>query len=325
MYKLGNADAIVINDLTLKNKIIDYLFNSLEMSKFRYNMIDNLVKLNYLKDNIHYVSPNFKGFNYLLIFKNINNTNQCFLIDKKKLSYHRNKININNINIYKIKMSCSASLFNGTIFDSKLVRKNNNYIMIIKDCYIMMGNKVLTMEMSDKLKYINSIINTQFSNNNSCKNFLVKVNRLYEYSDLSNLVDNIIPKCEIDIIGLIFYPKYSGITNIFIEQRKEKVEIENNTCSVNNESYHLIKNIVEFLSQRKYSYEKGKSVKLQIEKTEITDVYNLYENDSKIGIAHVPNMKISLMLQNNIITDNKYKVTCVFDKKFNKYIPIKLV
>lgn len=323
MYKLGNSDAIVINDLAIKNKIIDYLFNSLEMSKYRFNMLDNLQKLNFLKDNIHYVSPNFKGFNYFLIFTSINNINQCFAIDKKKLSYHRNKVNAKFINIFRIKIQSSASLYNGTIFDAKLVRKHSKYIMLIKDCYIMMGNKVLTMEMSDKMKYINSIINTQFTN--SCKNFLIKVNRLYQYENIDNIVNNIIPNCDIDILGLVFFPKYSGITTIYIEKKQEKIDIQNNTEQVTNESYHLIKNIVEFLSQRNYSYEEGKRVKLYIKKTEITDVYNLYDEDTKVGIAHVPNMKTSLMLQKSVTTDEKYIVNCVFNKKFNKYIPLNFI
>lgn len=323
MYKLGNSEATVINDLSIKNKIIDYLFNSIEMSKYRFNMLDNLQKLNFLKDNIHYVSPNFKGFNYFLIFTNINNINQCFVIDKKKLSYHRNKVNAKFINIFRIKIQSSSSLYNGTIFDAKLVRKHSKYIMLIKDCYIMMGNTVLTMEMSDKMKYINSIINTQFTN--SCKNFLVKVNRLYLYQDIENIVNDIIPNCDIDILGLVFFPKYSGITTIYVEKKQEKVEIQNNAEYVSNESYHLIKNIVEFLSQRKYSYEEGKNIKLYIKKTEITDVYNLYDEDAKVGIAHVPNMKTSLMLQNGVITDEKYSVNCVFNKKFNKYIPLNFI
>ena len=186
-----------------------------------------------------------------------------------------------------------------------------------------MGNKVLTMEMTDKMKYINSIINTQFTN--SCKNFLIKVNRLYNYDDIDNIVNEVIPKCDIDILGLVFFPKYSGITTIFIEKKQDKIDIENNTEKVSNESYHLIRNIVEFLSQRKYSYEEGKTTKLYIKKTEITDVYNLYDEDTKVGIAHVPNMKTSLMLQKNVITDDRYKVKCVFNKKFNKYIPLNLI
>lgn len=323
MFKLGNSDAIIINDLSLKNKIIDYLFNTLEMSKYRFNMLDNLQKLNFLKDNVHYVSPNFKGFNYFLVFTSINNINQCFVIDKKKLSYHRNKVNAKFINIYRIKIQSSLSLYNGTIFDAKLIRKQGKYIMLIKDCYIMMGNKVLNMEMSDKMKYINSIINTQFTK--SCKNFLIKVNRLYIYDDIENIVNDIIPKCEIDVMGLVFFPKYSGITTIFMEKKQEKVEISNNVEKVDNTTYHLIRNIVEFLSKREYSYEKGKNVKLYVKKTEITDVYDVYDEDTKVGIAHVPNMKTSLYLQNNIKSSDKYKMNCVYNKKFNKYIPLNLV
>ena len=48
------------------------------------------------------------------------------------------------------------------------------------------------------MKYINSIINTQFTN--SCKNFLIKVNRLYNYDDIDNIVNEVIPKCDIDIL-----------------------------------------------------------------------------------------------------------------------------
>ena len=48
MYKLGNSEATIINDLSIKNKIIDYLFNSLEMSKYRFNMLDNL-KIKFLR------------------------------------------------------------------------------------------------------------------------------------------------------------------------------------------------------------------------------------------------------------------------------------
>ena len=89
-------------------------------------MLDNIQKLDFLKDNIHYVSPNFKGYNYLIIFMKLSNKNYSIAIDKKKLSYHKNKININNINIEKININASNSIFNGTIFDSKLIKKEKD-------------------------------------------------------------------------------------------------------------------------------------------------------------------------------------------------------
>lgn len=325
--RIGNNDATIINDLDVKTKIIDYLFNSLDLSKFRYNMLDSMDRLNNLKKDYHYVSPNFKGYNYFVIFKTINRANYCVVIDKKKMSYHRNKVNVYKTVIYKIKISTSESIYQGTIMDCKMIRKQSKYFMLIKDCYIMMGNNILNMEMKSKMKYIDGIVTNQFPKN-YCKNFIFKINKLYDYDDLKYLVNEIIPKCDIEILGLIFYPKYSGVTVIHIEKPVDKVEIDNTVTKVDNESYHLIKNIVEFLSKRNYSYEKGKREKLFISRTNITDVYNLYKDVSgtqtRIGIAHVPNMKISLYLQENI-NDEKKEIYCVFNKKFNKYIPLKLV
>jgi hypothetical protein len=323
MVTFGISEAISINDFITKRKIINYLYNSLDLSKFRFNMLDNLEKLNNLKQTVHYVSPNFKGFQYFLLFTSINNQHMCLAIDKKKLSYHKNKVNIKQINIYKIKVTTSASIFNGTLFDCKLILSKNKSIMLIKDCYMIMGNNLLTMEMKKKMEYINNIINNQFSQN-CCFNFVFKLNKLYEYEQLDILINNVIPKCKFQVHGLIFYPQYSGITTIYIEHKKESINYESNESEiVKNNSYDMISNINDFLSSRKYDYEKGPQKKLMIEKTDITDVYNLYENNTRIGIAHVPNLKTSHYLQNNINT--KKEIYCVFNKKFNKYIPLKLL
>ena len=48
-YKFGSSDAFIINDLDIKNKIIDYLFNSVNLSKFRYNMLENLNQRTHLE------------------------------------------------------------------------------------------------------------------------------------------------------------------------------------------------------------------------------------------------------------------------------------
>ena len=65
------------------------------------------------------------------------------------------------------------------------------------------------------------------------------------------------------------------------------------------------------LCSRKYDYESGKQKRL-FEKTDITDVYNLFDGTTKVGIAHVPNMKISLYLQDNVT--NRTEINCVFNK-----------
>jgi hypothetical protein len=64
-----------------------------------------------------------------------------------------------------------------------------------------------------------------------------------------------------------------------------------------------------------------------IEPSGITDVYNLYEvenkDNQKIGIAHIPNYKVSTFCGENI--KEKVKCLCIFNKQFNKWIPLNVI
>lgn len=314
MVRFGDSDAFIINDLDLKTKIIDYLFNISNLSKYRYNMLDNIQQLNFLKSNEHYVSPNFKGFNYFLLFYKFNNSPYCVAIDKKNLSYHRNTIDLKKVTIFRIKVMTSPSIFRGSLFDAKLIKN----IMLIKDCYYMMGNDITNMDMVEKMIYLDSIIANQF-HKDYCINFKLKINKLYNYNMLDEIVNNIIPKCELEITGLVFYPKLSGISYIYNDKQPEKTKQN----IVSNDSYNMIFQITDFLKSRVYSYEtNGKKKLLIIEPTNISDVYNVYDNNEKLGIAHIPNYKISTYCYENI--KEKTKCMCVFNKQFNKWIPLNI-
>lgn len=316
----GNSKGLIINDLNVKNKIFDYLFNSLNLSKYRYVMLNNIQRLSFLKKNPHYVSPNFKGYNYLMIFKSFNDKNYCVTIEKKKMSYHKNHIDIKSINVIRIKVNVSSSIFEGSIFDCKLIRKDRKYIMLIKDCYQLMGNDLSTMEMKNKMIHLDNIFKNQFSTEPT-RNFTFKINKLYEYNDLENLINNIMTTCSIPNQGIIFYPKFSGITIIYLDKHQEKVDIyskENINFS------NIVTNLTEFLKSRKYSYESdGKKKILWIKKTNIVDVYDVFENinEEKLGIALVPNLKISHLCRDNV-NDKPVKFLCNYNHKFKKWIPI---
>lgn len=324
----GNDSVGLINDLDLKNKIIDYLFNTIDLKNFRFNMLENMKQLEVLKNTPHFVSPNFRGYSYYLIFTSINNIQYCVAIDKRKLSYHKEKINLRQVLIYLIKINTFKNIYRGSIFDAKLVKHENNYYMLINDCFVLMGNNLLKMNLNEKMKYINGIISNKI-NNSSCNNFTFKVNKLYEYSELENLINNIIPACKLDINGIVFYPEYSGISKIFINKPKkvkEKIEYISNE-NVSNETYKLISDFKDFLKARKYSYENGKTKKLILEKTDITDVYNVYtiNGSEKLGIAHIPNLRISSMCNEIFENNTKSKFNCVFNDRFKKWIPLNLI
>lgn len=323
----------LIYDLDLKTKIIDYLFNTIDLKNYRYNMLENIKQLQHLKEHPHFVSPNFRGYSYYLLFVNINNIQYCVMVDKKKLSYHKDKLDVKTTTIYKIKINTFKNIYRGTIFDCKLIKNNNMYFMLINDCYTLMGNSMISMKLDDKLKYINNIISNHMDNNSN-QYFIFKVNKLYNYQDLKELIEDIIPNCNLETNGIVFYPLYSGITKIFINKSNEN---KNNTSSnivisnnndINNLSYDIIKNYVTILHNRKYSYEtEGTVKKLYLEKTDMVDVYNVYTINmkDKYGIAHIPNMKTSHYCNDIFKNTNIQKFNCIYNEHFKKWIPLETI
>jgi len=326
---IGNSEGILLNDneKDIKNKIIDYLYNTINLSKLRYGMLDNIQKLKYLQTSEHYVTPNYKGLNYFLIFTTIMNKSYAVIINRKKLSYHRNQVDMKTVFIVKIFINTNANIYSGTIFDGKIIQKDNKNYFLIQDAFFVAGKEISEMEMTQKSNYLNDIINLNF-NDTCCENFSFKLNKLYKYTDLPELISTIIPTCGIISNGLIFYPPKSGNCIIHIEKKIEKIEIQSSQNeNIENKSHDLIYNFVSFLEARTYSYESEKKHKtFYITKTDIPDVYNLYNNkdEPKHSIAHIPNLKISHYCSKNIGT-TPVKVDCVYYLKFDKWIPLKII
>jgi hypothetical protein len=339
-------DALVVQLIKDKSTVVDFLYSKIDLSKYRYNILNHVDKLKFLQENIHFVSPNYNGFNYLIIFMKLNNENVCIAIDRKKLSYHKNQLDMNNLQILKLDMKTNDTLYNGTIFDGKLINNNNKYIFLIQDCFYMMGNKLLNMNMKDKMTHLNSVINNNFINSvinnnfkdNYSKNIIFKINKLYNYDDIETLV-NKMDTLEYKSYGLIFFPQVSGITTLHIEKKDTNINTREqniNTREINNKkeitinnrdnieqkTYNIITNFVNFLKNRIYSYEEnGKTKILSLSKTEITDVYDIFDNTEKLGIALIPNLRISHMCS-ELITDKPIKFKCVYCNKFKKWIPL---
>ena len=340
MIKFGSNEVQLIKD---KSNVVDFLYSKIDLSKYRYNILNHIDKLKFLQENIHFVAPNYNGFNYLIIFMKLNNENVCIAIDRKKLSYHKNQLDMNNLQILKLDMKTNDTLYNGTIFDGKLINNNNKYIFLIQDCFYMMGNKLLNMNMKDKMIHLNSVINNNFKDNYS-KNIIFKINKLYNYEDIEALV-NKMDSLEYKSYGLIFFPEVSGITTLYIEKKETNNtrETNNNTREINNKkeitinkkeitistkdyieqkTYNIITHFVNFLKNRIYSYEENGEIKnLLLLKTEITDVYDIFDNTEKLGIALIPNLRISHMCS-ELITDKAIKFKCVYCNKFKKWIPL---
>jgi len=318
----GSGEAGFI-DFETKTKIIDYLYSKLDLSKFRYIMLNNIQKLKFLQENQHFVSPNFKGFNYLLMMITLNEKQYCVAIDRKKLSYHKSQLDLKTIQILQLNIKSSDSIYSGTIFDGKLIQTVNEYVFLIQDCFYLMDKKMIDVDMIQKFSHLDSIFKSHFKKP-YCTNFEFKLNKLCSYTDLEKLISSL-NTLSLNTNGIMFFPKISGINVLHIEKKVEKVEI-NSTVSeiIEQKSYHIIHDFVNFLKSRSYSYESnGKNKILYLSKTIIPDVYDISEKESsdKLGIALIPNLKISQMCD-NIINDIPVKFNCIYSYKFKKWIPL---
>lgn len=330
----GNGEAIMA-DMDTKQKVINYLYSKIDLSKHRYIMLNNLPKLKFLQDNEHYVSPNFKGYNYLLIMCTFNGKPYTFAIDRKKLSYHKSQIDLKNLLVFQLNIKTSETIFGGTIFDGKIIQTPNESVFLIQDCFYLMGNKMLEMEMNQKMTHLDSVFKIHFrkinisgeNKNLYSDNFEFKLNKLYSYDLIEKLIESL-PNLPISSTGIIFFPKFSGINVIHVEKKNDKVNINsNNNETIEQKSYHVIRDFVNFLKSRTYSYESGgKNKILWLSRTLIPDVYDIAENENgdKMGIALIPNLKISQMCD-EIINDKPVKFNCVFSNKFKKYIPVHVI
>lgn len=333
----GNSEGYLLG-FEDKNKIIDYLYSKIELSNHRYSMLKDVNTLKFLQDNEHYVSANFKGNNYLIIMTTIDNKKYCVAIDRKKLSYHKNQLDMKTLQVIQFNIKSTDDIFRGTIFDGKMIQSNNQYVFLILDCFYLMGQNKLKIDINEKLNHLDSIFKNNFIrdiNKKYCNNFELKLNKLSKYNELESLVESISTKLKpLNPNGLIFFPKYSGMTIIFLENNNASINVVDKSTNKNeiieSSSYNIIHEFTNFLKSRTYAYEKSNEKQhykiFWLSKTVIPDVYNISEkvDSEKMGIALIPNLKISHMCS-DLIGDNPVKFNCVYSNKFKKWVPLSVV
>lgn len=303
--KIGNANVQQL-DTNLYPQVLDKIYSNVNFQKIRYQILNNKSYLDEIKSSKHYITPHFQGYNYLLVFMVINNVKYNLLI-MKNLKFWKEQNNIQDIKIYKFDTNNSYIDYNTiSIFDGKMINNSNKSSFIINDIY----NKTMeNLTLPEKLEQVNDILNKIKINDNH--NFDCKVCRLYNFSELPDLIFNKLKTTELKINGLMFLPEYTGKYYIYTNDT-EFDELKNN--SNNNVTITIKKTNTNSISE------------FYMKKTNVPDVYELYDNDEtnivKEGIAHIPNMKISHYFRNIFQNKNMIKINCIKSDKFNKWIPI---
>lgn len=337
LNKINNFNEVINN--SIKNIIINTLYNELNISTFRYQLIDSITNLENIKKEPFYVTPHIMGVNCWIIFFEHEKKRYQFIINKKDLKFYQNQININQIKIYNFwcnhHLSGLNELYPLSVLDGRFIINNqdNNLIYIIQDILILGGNKLLTKNLSDKTKTIDKLI----PNINRCleNKFTMKVAGIYAIDQIGDLVFNKIKNSKLKINGLIFLPEKSGKSYIYINDNEFiqlRTQISNDIICKQYTSLSVP--AIPLQMSNKSQLDNSLENEFVLKKTNIADVfevYNLIDNDkiylnisteNMMGIAHIPDIKTShyckMMGNNNEIFINK----CTYNNKFKKWMPI---
>lgn len=334
-------------------QLINWIYSTVDLSKFKYEIIQFDNELPRLIKQKHYVSANFFGSSTLLVFTKIKDRYYTYTVERKTLSYTQNKIDYDKVKIdTRIKLRLDPSVYMGTIFDGTIVKQRNGETnFIITDVYYFAGQDFTQTSIDNKMFTLKKYLESNYNSNDKMNNIVLILNRLYEMKEVDHVVKSVIPSIkDFQIKGLCFYPEISGTKFIFLfgnetkeglPPRAEPLKIDHKMPHVQHKSSPTNENSDDKkMVKYKYINKTNKDIyaTLEMKSTETVDVYNLFAVEKierngkkvlkrvKMGIAFVPSIEKSSWCKNIIekSVDNSVLVTCKFDNDKGKWEPIEV-
>lgn len=316
-----------INSIQTKKKLINYIINNVQLSKFNYKIIKFREDLELLKGNNYYIAPNYNGINSLMVFTKFKNNYYSLIIDKRK-----NINDTNNVKIIPIDIRLNKSIYNGTILDGVLLYNPNNNnnkskTFVVNDIYYFCGENAMDDNVKDKLDKFSVFIKHSFKNDYHMNSCTFIVNSFYNCSQIKKLINIYIPESSHrkSIKGISFFPERSGTRLIYLYSNSITQKEQDNI------NHHKINPI---------DIKGDVTATFKIKKTDNVDVYYLFmikkmKRDNKkvikyvtfndnLKLAKLPSIETSLFCKRLFESDNKnILVKCKFVK--GGWVPYKMV
>ena len=339
-------------DHNLKQQLIKYIYSTVELSNFKYKIIEYESDLPLLSKQKHFVSANFSGSNCLLVFTKMRNKYCSYLIDRKTLSYSQNQVNLDLVKIIPISVRLDNSIYDGSIFDGILIHNNKIKTFVITDIYTFRGKLMITDKIQYKIMNLVAYLKVNFKDD-KMNTIDIMVNKLYEIDQIEVLVKEHLPSMKnYNIKGLAFYPEMSGTKLIFMldnGQREivptEKInQIKTSRFPTNNNELQVKQDNTDndFLEKNKanirYIAKSDEPIiaTFDMKQTKDTDVYKLYLVESikrdgkdiliskKMGIAFIPTTECSTLCRDAFCKNPSGRVLmkCQFVNDKSKWQPI---
>ncbi|MBA42584.1 MAG: hypothetical protein CMF62_01060 [Magnetococcales bacterium] len=313
----------------IQNQVINYVYKKVELANFKFRIINSEDDLKQLRNNNHYLSPNYNGINCLMVFKKIKDKFVSCLIDRRSLSYKLDQVKVEDIKFTPINLRLEKGIYNGTIFDGILLHPNETggrKVYIINDVYYFRGEDFTRDKINHKVLNISTYLNQINCRDNAMNNITLILNELYDINRIQELTYDIIPKMDLvkHVKGVCFYPEVSATKLIYIYDIKPKVEKSTETKDKN-----------AFL--KKLNSSDDLFATFEMRKTETSDVYELYllkkmkiegkkvAKNKLYDIAYIPTTDDSIFCK-NLFDENTKKllVKCKYVNDRNKLTPYKV-
>ena len=117
-----------INNIKIKKQLIFNIYNSINLSKFKYKLIEYENQLELLNHNKYMISPNYNGINCLLIFMKLGSKYYSFL-------YKNNKIRLVTELATDDSLKKYFEFINKNIHNKKLYYKKVRSILLKREYY----------------------------------------------------------------------------------------------------------------------------------------------------------------------------------------------
>lgn len=279
-----------------------------------YNMLSSKPYIMNLRSN---------GNPYFLYLTKIGGYNQCIFIDKKiQNSYMYPRMVI-------VKLWFNDYLFNNTLMEGEMIKQDNDkWLFVLHDIFVHADKSLHNINVIKRYNLMYTILanDLQHSYQDICHFQVKKLFHYHEYDKMMKFNDELPYTSR----GIYFVPLYINFSNILLNfnsdliTKKEK-QIKKKFCyGSSKQTDEEEKRPVVLVEEKKDSIDERI---LYLQKTNVVDVYNLYENtnEESIGIAFVNKSSTSKMLRETFLNAtpvDKIKFNCKYNDRFKKWQPM---
>jgi len=264
-------------------------------------------------NNPHVVCVKTTGAPYFLFCTRINEIGYTFLIDKKiKEGYDYPKI-------FVLPYRFNSNIYNGSLLETELIRDcHQHWFLLIGDIYQYSGKSQKKLDIIKRVNIIYEMLGDNYTNDKYTDLCPLQVKGYFEYKELQDLKDNIIPKLSYNVRGFYYVPMDTRHAKV-LHLLDRKQFPQNNKPSPKKE-------YTKKEPEKPTEVNKDNNISFQFVKTLKPDIYDLYIQDGddkvKVGIPSISNMRSSKLVR-NIMKKNELEcyIECAF--KDSKWIPEK--